>query len=133
MSSIGIINHIEIYVSDLKATRRFWDLLLLENLGYTIHQKWKTGVSYVLKDTYIVFVQSTHLMPAYNRTRVGLNHLAFSVSSIAQLDNIRDQLCQANYTELYTDRYPHAAGDDTFALFFEDPDQIKVEVVVYKE
>ena len=39
MSSIGIINHIEIYVSDLKATRRFWDLLLLENLGYTIHQK----------------------------------------------------------------------------------------------
>lgn len=29
MSSVGIINHIEIYVSDLKATRRFWDLLLL--------------------------------------------------------------------------------------------------------
>ncbi|GEM_PF-3637714 len=27
----------------------------------------------------------------------------------------------------------HAAGDDTFALFFEDPDRIKVEVVVYKE
>jgi len=27
----------------------------------------------------------------------------------------------------------HAAGDDTFALFFEYPDQIKVEVVVYKE
>ncbi len=57
-------------------------------------------------------------MPAYNRTHVGLNHLAFSVSSIAQLDNMRAQLCQANYTELYTDRYPHAAGDDTFALFF---------------
>ncbi|MFG6673704.1 hypothetical protein ACGYLR_05015 [Leuconostoc lactis] len=93
-------------------------MLLLENLGYTIHQKWKTGISYVLKDTYIVFVQSTHLMPAYNRTHVGLNHLAFSVSSIAQLDNMRAQLCQANYTELYTDRYPHAAGDDTFALFF---------------
>ena len=92
MSSNGIINHIEIYVSDLKATRRFWDLLLLENLGYTVHQKWETGVSYALKDTYIVFVQSTHLMPAYNRTHIGLNHLAFSVSSIAQLDNIRDQL-----------------------------------------
>jgi hypothetical protein len=30
---------------------------------------------------------------------------------------------------LYQDRHPHAGGDDNYAVFFEDPDRIKVELV----
>lgn len=105
MSSNGLINHIEIYVSDLNKTRLFWDLLLLDNLGYSIHQKWNTGISYILNNTYIVFVQSNKITPEYNRTRVGLNHLAFSVAKNNQLDNIRLQMINAHYIELYPERY----------------------------
>jgi hypothetical protein len=32
-------------------------------------------------------------------------------------------------TVLYPERYPFAGGEDDYALFFEDPDRIKVELV----
>lgn len=129
MRKIGQINHIEIYVSNLARTRLFWDTLLLKNLNYKIYQEWSTGISYKLDETYLVFVQSNKLTPEYNRTRVGLNYLAFLVLTNKQVDEIRAQLLAANYNELYADRYPHAGGTDSYALYFEDPDRIKVEIV----
>ncbi|WP_349516155.1 hypothetical protein [Leuconostoc suionicum] len=60
---------------------------------------------------------------------MGLNHLDFSVDSKTKLDEIRLVLINANYTELYSDKYPHASGLQTKALYFEDLDRIKVEVV----
>lgn len=30
---------------------------------------------------------------------------------------------------LYTNQHPFAGGDDHYAVFFEDPDRIKVELV----
>jgi catechol 2,3-dioxygenase-like lactoylglutathione lyase family enzyme len=30
---------------------------------------------------------------------------------------------------LYADRHPHAAGEDIYTLFCEDPDRIKLELV----
>lgn len=129
MNSNGLIHHIEIYVSDLNKTNLFWNLLLVNHLGYTVHQKWDNGVSYIFDGIYIVFVQSNKKTPTYNRTHIGLNHLAFSVDSKNKLDEIRLALINANYTELYSDKYPHASGLQTNALYFEDPDRIKVEVV----
>jgi catechol 2,3-dioxygenase-like lactoylglutathione lyase family enzyme len=32
-------------------------------------------------------------------------------------------------TILYQDRHPHAGGENYYAVFFEDPDRIKVELV----
>lgn len=86
------------------------------------------GVSFILGKMYIVFVQTDKQRSKYNRTHVGLNHLAFSVEFKQQVEEIREQLLAANYTELYPQRYPHAGGLETYALYFEDPDRIKVEV-----
>lgn len=129
MNDAGSINHIEIYVSDLRKTRLFWEVLLVQNLGYKIYQQWEKGISFILNGTYIVFVQSNKTTPEYNRTRVGLNHLAFTVPTNKQVDEIRSQLLTFKYKELYAKRYPHAGGTETYALYFEDPDRIKVEVV----
>ncbi|SCC03134.1 VOC family protein [Weissella bombi] len=129
MSKTGQINHIEIYVSNLKNTRLFWDTLLLENLNYKIYQEWPNGISYKLDETYLVFVQSNKTIPEYNRTRVGLNHLAFLVLTTKQVDKIRSQLLASNYNELYANLYPHAGGAESYALYIEDPDRIKVEIV----
>ena len=30
---------------------------------------------------------------------------------------------------LYEDKHPYAGGEDYYAVFFEDPDRIKVELV----
>jgi catechol-2,3-dioxygenase len=133
MDNAGALSHIEIYVSDLGKTCRFWELLLIENLGYSIFQEWDLGVSYIMDGTYIVFVQTDNNVLSYNRTAVGLNHMAFTAPTNREVDQIRLRLIQAGYIELYSQRYPHAGGVDSYAAYFEDPDRIKVEIVAQKE
>ncbi len=53
----GTLHHIEIYVKDLSKSKEFWGWLL-KQLGYKEYQSWEQGVSYILKDSYIVFVQA---------------------------------------------------------------------------
>lgn len=125
-----MLHHVELYVSDLKKSLTAWDWLLTE-LGYTLYQQWDQGQSYRFGETYLVFVQTetVHLEPPYHRKKTGLNHLAFHADSLEQLERLRSQLAQHGFVELYADRFPHAGGPNYIALYFEDPDRIKVELV----
>jgi catechol 2,3-dioxygenase-like lactoylglutathione lyase family enzyme len=127
----GTIHHVEIYVSDLKRTVAFWQWLLTEKFSYTIFQKWDSGISFILGGTYIVFVQTEnkYLDKSFNRKNTGLNHLAFHCSSSEFVDTLAKELKEKNINILYTDKHPFAGGEDYYAVFFEDPDRIKVEVV----
>lgn len=129
--SAGLLHHVEIYVSDLAKSRAFWEWLLCEELGYKIHQEWPKGVDFILGETYIVFVQTEekHLDAGYNRCRTGLNHLAFHARSKAHVDDLTAKLRSRGIIILYADKHPYAGGPDYYAVFFEDPDRIKVEVV----
>lgn len=126
-----MLHHVELYVSNLHDSIRAWEWLLCEQLGYTLYQSWPEGRSYRYGETYLVFVQTeeAHLTPPYHRKKTGLNHLAFHASSLAQLEEVRQQLTSHGFRELYADRFPHAGGPNYTALFFEDPDRIKVELV----
>jgi catechol 2,3-dioxygenase-like lactoylglutathione lyase family enzyme len=86
------------------------------------------GESWRLGDTYIVFVQTAegYLDVPYHRCRTGLNHLAFRAASRGQVDEITAKLLEQGVPILYEDRYPHPGY---YAIFFEDPDRIKVELV----
>ncbi|MDY0075273.1 MAG: VOC family protein [Acholeplasmataceae bacterium] len=126
----GHINHIEIYVSDLKQSLLFWRWFL-EELGYTSYQSWDKGHSWKLGHSYIVFVQTKkeYMDIGYHRCRVGLNHLAFYADSRRDVDDMTQKLIQRGVPILYLDRHPYAGGKDYYAVFFEDPDRIKVEFV----
>ncbi len=127
----GKLHHVEIYVSDLEKSTQFWSWLLCEHLGYHEFQKWDGGLSYKLGDTYIVFVQTEErfLETPYHRCHVGLNHLAFHGKSREHIDELTQELEKRDVTILYKDKHPHAGGSDSYMVFFEDPDRIKVEVV----
>ncbi len=129
----GKLHHVELYVSDLAVTRTFWSWLL-EKLGYTLFQEWEEGFSYMLDSTYLVFVQTEekHLSVPYHRCRTGLNHLAFHVFDSDEVDDFTALLREKNVTILYEDRHPYAGGAGYYAVFFEDPDRIKVELVAAK-
>lgn len=131
----GIIHHIEIYVSDLKRTILFWEWLLTKKFTYEIYQQWDSGISFKLGETYIVFVQTEkeYLSNPYNRKNTGLNHLAFHCSSKEFVDTLTKELKEKNINILYSDRHPYAGGENYYAVFFEDPDRIKVEVVADEE
>lgn len=125
----GRLHHIEIYVKDLNKSKAFWGWLLHE-LGYSEYQSWEHGISYILEKTYIVFVQTEekHLDIPYHRCKAGLNHLAFYGGSRENIDRITEKLRKMNVNILYEDRHPYAGGQN-YAVFFEDPDRIKVEII----
>ena len=127
-----MLSHVEINVRDLERSISFWEWLLLY-LGYKPFQRWDSGKSWIKDKTYIVFVQTAdkYLENDYHRCKTGLNHIAFYASSKEEIDFLTEQLRARGVRILYEDRHPHAAGEDTYALFFEDPDRIKVEVVLY--
>lgn len=125
----GTLHHVEIYVRDLETSRQFWSWLL-ERLGYTLYQEWDAAFSYLLGETYIVFVQveDRYLDIPYHRCRAGLNHLAFHAESREFVDQITLELRNRGITILYQDRHPFAGGEGYYAVFFEDPDRMKVEI-----
>jgi len=125
-----MLHHIEIYVSSLSKTIEFWEWFLTE-LGYELYQKWNSGISWKHGETYLVFVQAEErfLDVPYHRSRVGLNHVAFHAESREQVDEITLQLKEKGINILYLDKHPFAGGGSHYAVFFEDPDRIKVELV----
>ena len=125
----GTVHHIELYVRDLAVSLEFWGWLLAE-LGYSEFQRWDQGVSYVLGGTYIVFVQveDKHLDVTYHRCKAGLNHLAFHGGSKEYVDEVTQMLRDKGVKILYEDRHPYAGGEGYYAVFFEDPDRMKVEI-----
>ena len=125
-----MIHHIELYVSHLERSRNYWGWLL-PKLGYENFQEWEKGFSYKFGETYIVFVQveEPFIEAGYHRKRIGLNHLAFKADSKKQVDDITEEMKRRGDRILYLDQHPYAGGPDYYALFAEDPDRIKVELV----
>ncbi len=126
----GIVSHIELYVQNLDVSTAFWGWLL-KDLGYKEYHSWQMGVSYKLGETYIVLVQVEERYKdiPYHRCGAGLNHLAFNGESRAFVDEMTTKLREKGVKLLYEDRHPYAAGEDYYAVFFEDPDRMKVEIV----
>lgn len=127
---MGGLHHVEIYVSNLQHSSDFWGWFLSE-LGYEPFQEWEEGRSWSLDNTYLVFVQTKkkHLAIPYNRSMVGLNHLAFYAKSRDQVDDLTKKMRARGMTVLYEDRHPYAGGENHDAVYFEDPDRIKVELI----
>lgn len=125
-----MLHHIELYVSDLARSRDFYSFLL-SRLDYDLYQDWSHGFSMKKAEHYIVFVQTPadFLSAGYHRCRTGLNHLAFHGGSRETVDQLRQDLIARGTKLLYDDRYPHAGGENHYALYFEDPDGVKIEVV----
>jgi catechol 2,3-dioxygenase-like lactoylglutathione lyase family enzyme len=129
--NFGKLHHVEIYVDNLQKTREFWSWFLQE-LRYKEFQNWDDGFSFKLAETYIVFVQTEERFRnvKYHRCRSGLNHLAFHGKDRKFIDELTEKLKAKNIKILYQDRHPFAGGTNYYAVYFEDPDRMKVEVVV---
>lgn len=123
----GQLHHVELYASDLERSIDFWDWLLSE-LGYELKNEWEGGRSWLNDSTYIVLVQADDSDCPFDRQAAGLNHLAFHATSREQVDEITTSVrTDENATVLYEDQHPFAGG--YYALYCEDPEGIKVEVV----
>ena len=130
-----MLHHVELYVRDVERSRAFWTPFM-GLLGYA-EDRWSQGVNYRLGefDPYVSLVQAPddQLEAGYHRRRVGLNHLALRATSRAQVDAVRRWLAEGGHPLLYDDRFPFATAPGYYAVFCEDPDRIKLEVVAPSE
>jgi catechol 2,3-dioxygenase-like lactoylglutathione lyase family enzyme len=123
----GSLEHLDICVSDLERSGEFWGWFLKE-LGYREFAKSATGWSWTNGESTVFLLQAEpgYLDPPYHRKRVGMNHLAFAVSEVRQVDALASRLRERSVPVLYGGP---RSGRTTYAVFFEDPDRIKIEVV----
>jgi catechol 2,3-dioxygenase-like lactoylglutathione lyase family enzyme len=129
-TNFGKPHHIEIYCSNLEKSKEFWSWFL-DILGYKTYQSWSDGLSLKLGETYFVFVQADMSLGEfnYNRRNPGLNHMAFHAINREQVDKVTNKLKERKMRILYEDRHPYAGGSNYYAVFFEDPEKIKIELV----
>ena len=132
-NNTGKLHHVEIYVSDLKKSSEFWGWFL-GKLGYEVYSMWDSGISYVLGETYIVFVQTEkkYLDEPYHRCRTGLNHLAFHAESKMHVNEITNELRSKGITILYEDKHPYAGGEDYYAVFLKILTELKLSLLPRK-
>lgn len=125
------LHHLDLWVDDLRTAAHSWGWLL-GNLGWSEHQRWRDGLSWVHPDgTYLGVEQSPDLVPGgHDRLQAGLNHLALTISDRQALDALRAAAPEHGWQELFADRYPHAGGPEHSALFLQDGQGFEVEIVL---
>ncbi len=123
------ISHIELYVSDYAKSVRFYDKVLCA-IGWkrlvcrTDHTTFSDGQSKIV----LCPVDEQFKPDGYHRKRIGLNHLAFFVDSKEEVASFYKNIIKDSDISCLYDKTP-SGEDDYYAVFFEDPDRIKLEVV----
>lgn len=127
LEQAGNLHHVELCTSDLERSIDFWGWLL-EELGYELKNEWENGRSWVEGSTYIVIKRATTSDIPFDRRAPGLNHIAFHASSRGQVDELTARVRERDdSTVLYDEQHPYAGG--YYALYCENPDGVKVEIV----
>ena len=128
------LQHIQLNVSNKNISYPFYKEMLLR-LGYKIYsvEDWGIGMRDP-KTNLVIWVAETEnkfRKNKFHRKATGINHLAFLVSSKKNVDDFyKNFIKKNNIKTLY--QTPKAFPEYTpnyYAVFFEDPDRIKLEVV----
>ena len=127
------IDHLDLVVTDLERSLRFYTELL-KPLGYVrtaeIEGEQGERVVYVGRPTGFgsVSVREAKGRREYDRYDVGVHHVAFSAVSRAVVDGRAEWLRSNGATiESGPEEYGYTPG--YYAVFFYDPDGIKLEIV----
>lgn len=131
--------HIEINVSDILRSKDFYTKIL-KPLGWKqFDLNDKNVIGFKAPDkTHLFLVQtkSEFLHKNFHRKNAGLNHLAFRVNTTEEVDEYSRFLDEQGIAKLYhanpKDYSSEYAVEHYYAIFFEDVDRVKLEVVCVK-
>ena len=134
MNELIGIDHIYINVSDLTQSESFYDTVFIDILGF------RKNTFTLGADAHIQYYNRHFgyvLRPTRNPTEhdayaCGLHHLCFRVKSIEEVKNIAQQLQAKNLTSNSPEHRPEYAPD-YWAIYFDDPDGIRLEITNYRQ
>ena len=129
----GLVHHIDLTVTEKERSRRFYDAVL-GFLGYRRSADYDHGSDWdrdgePFHSIGIIEAHGDGAARVHDRTSPGLHHLAWSAESRDDVDALHDLLGDigAEVLDAPTD-YPRY-GATYYAVFFADPDGLKLEFV----
>jgi len=128
----GAVHHIDLTARDLGKSAAFYEEVLAF-LGYRRSRGDETGIDWDLRDAGQL-VCSVGLKPArsdrdHDRYSAGLHHLAWHAASRDDVDRLHALLMRLGARILDAPAEYPAYGAGYYALFFADPDGLKLEFV----
>ena len=126
------VHHFQIQVSNIQKSGMFYGELL-GRLGFAKVFETEGVVEWQKEGTRIIVAQcpKRFLAHGYHRKRVGLNHIAFRAPSRAAVDDLyHNYLVPKKIPTLYGGPKEWKDYDPGYyAVYFEDPDRMKLELV----
>jgi glyoxylase I family protein len=130
----GSINHLRLTVTDIGRAELFYDPLLAF-LGYRLVERSSTRLAWAgwaahgnLHWLIVSAVSDEYRNARHHRYAPGFHHLAFNADSREEVDRFHELLLRQHASVLDAPReYSYEPG--YYAVFFADPDGLKLELV----
>jgi glyoxylase I family protein len=135
MTQRGHVHHLDLSVRDPAASRSFYEAVL-GFMGYRLSKQDARGFDFDLEATRdrfcsigIVRAAAEGRERTHDRYAPGLHHVAFQAASRADVDALHSLLLRLGATVLDAPAEYPEYGPGYYAVFFADPDGLKLEFV----
>lgn len=129
------LQHIQVNVSDEAGLK--WYKELLKYMGWKVIMEEKEFAGFtnggVGSDIWVNLVEKKYLKKTFHRKAAGLNHLAFYVATKKGVEKFCEEFVKAKkLPTLYgSPKAMTEYGPKYFAVYFEGPDRVKIEVMYF--
>lgn len=130
----GAVHHIDLTVKDAHASRAFYESVL-GFMGYRLGDSYPNGYDFDLRDgdafcsIGILSARGDNAERGHDRYSPGLHHIAWNAASRADVDAMHQHLISIDATILDPPAAYPKYGPTYYAVFFADPDGLKLEYV----
>ena len=129
--TLGTLNHLFLTVSDREKSEPFYDVIL-KFMDYQQVEKNDQFIMWWSKDAGAILISAANPdspNKVHDRYSPGLHHLAFSADNREQVDNLYKLILEIGATVLDSPAEYNQYAPGYYAVFFSDPDGIKLELV----
>ena len=129
----GQMHHLDLTVSDLARSKLFYELVL----GFLGYRCVKDSDGVIVWDLTLpdgvcgIAIRPAERRREHDRYTVGLHHFAWNADSRQDVDRLHARLVEAGVTILDAPAEYPQYGAGYYAVFFSDPDGLKLEYVHY--
>jgi catechol 2,3-dioxygenase-like lactoylglutathione lyase family enzyme len=127
------IDHIYVTVSNLERSERFYDVVM-KVLGFRKNQFQINGVKHIqyYNRHFGYVLRPARSTGSHNPYAPGLHHFCLRVESAEEVKETAKRLKERNIPVSEPKLYPEYAPD-YFAVYFSDPDEVRLEVTNYRQ